>query len=228
MQAQLIQAEKLSALGRLAASLAHEINNPLQALRSGLALLLNRPLDAEKRQRYIAVANREVERLIGIVERMLDFYRPSAEQQEPTDINAILEEVLTLAGKKLQHSKVSTQTKLAADLPLVRAVASQIQQVFLDLLLNAVEAMPNGGRLTISTGLSSDRREALVVFADTGDGIPKEEISRVFEPFYTTKLKGTGLGLAISYGIVCCRWSPPPLESTQSSSTPPLPRAPPR
>jgi two-component system NtrC family sensor kinase len=202
IQAQLIQAEKLSALGRLAASLAHEINNPLQALRSGLALLLNRPLDAEKRQRYIAVANREVERLIGIVERMLGFYRPSAEQQEPTDINAILEEVLALAGKKLQHSKISTQTELAAGLPPVRAVASQIHQVFLNLLLNAIEAMPDGGRLTITTGLSSDRREALIAFADTGQGIPHEEISRVFEPFYTTKLKGTGLGLAISYGIV--------------------------
>jgi two-component system NtrC family sensor kinase len=202
IQAQLIQAEKLSALGRLAASLAHEINNPLQALRSGLALLLNRPLDAEKRQRYIAVANREVERLIGIVERMLDFYRPSAEQQEATDINAILEEVLALASKKLQHSKVSTQTKLAADLPPVRAVTSQIHQVFLNLLLNAIEAMPDGGRLTITTGLSPDRREALIAFDDTGQGISQEEISRVFEPFYTTKLKGTGLGLAISYGIV--------------------------
>lgn len=202
MQAQLIQAEKLSALGRLAASLAHEINNPLQALRSGLALLLNRPLDAEKRQRYIAVANREVERLIGIVERMLDFYRPSAEQQELTDINAILEEVLALAGKKLQHSKVSTQTKLSADLPLVRGVTSQIKQVFLNLLLNAIEAMPDGGKLTITTGFSPDRREVQIAFADTGHGIPEGEISKIFEPFYTTKLKGTGLGLAISYGIV--------------------------
>jgi two-component system NtrC family sensor kinase len=202
IQAQLIQAEKLSALGRLAASLAHEINNPLQALRSGLALLLNRPLDAEKRQRYIAVANREVERLIGIVERMLDFYRPSPEQREPTDINAILKEVLALAGKKLQHGKVSTQTELAADLPSVGAVASQIQQVFLNLLLNAIESMPDGGRLKITTGLSPDRREALIAFADTGHGITEEEIPKVFEPFYTTKLKGTGLGLAISYGIV--------------------------
>jgi two-component system NtrC family sensor kinase len=202
IQAQLTQAEKLSALGRLAASLAHEINNPLQALRSGLTLLLNRPLHAEKRQRYIAVASREVERLIGIVERMLDFYRPSPEQREPTDINAILKEVLALAGKKLQHSKVSARTKLAADLPPVKAVASQIQQVFLNLLLNAIEAMPDGGQLTITTRLSPDRREVLAAFADTGYGIPEKEISKVFEPFYTTKLKGTGLGLAISYGIV--------------------------
>jgi two-component system NtrC family sensor kinase len=143
-----------------------------------------------------------VERLIGIVERMLDFYRPSPEQRELTDINAIMEEVLALAGKKLQHSKVSTQTKLAANLPPIKAVASQIQQVFLNLILNAIEAMPDGGQLTITTELSSDHRETLIAFADSGHGIPEEEISKVFEPFYTTKLKGTGLGLAISYGIV--------------------------
>ncbi|HFD39977.1 MAG TPA: PAS domain-containing protein, partial [Anaerolineae bacterium] len=201
-QDRLIQTEKLAALGRLAASLAHEINNPLQALRSGLGLLLKGAQD-EKQQQYLQVADREVERLIDITTRMLNFYRPSAERQrEPLDVNEALDEVLTLTGKQLQHKGVALVRRLEPDLPLVEAVSDQLRQVFLNIVLNALDAMPQGGTLTVASGVNRDAGEVRVSFTDTGNGIPAENIPRIFEPLFSTKPRGTGLGLAISYGII--------------------------
>ncbi len=202
LQTQLIQSEKLAALGQLAASLAHEINNPLQALRSGLRLLTGRSLKEEKRQHYLQVVQAEVERLVGIVERMLNFYRPSGERPQPTDINTIVEETLALAGKQLQHSRVTVSYRLGRQLPLVNAADGQIKQVFLNIILNALAAMPNGGDLVIETGWDDRRREVWTMFVDTGEGIPAEKLERIWEPFYTSKTRGTGLGLAISRNIV--------------------------
>jgi signal transduction histidine kinase len=201
-QAQLIHSEKMAAMGRLTASLAHEINNPLQVLRSGFRLLLNRQVNEEKRLQYLQAANRQTERLIGIVERMLDFYRPSSEQMKKTDVNAVLEETLLLCGKKLEHGGVQVCRELAPDLPPVEAVADQLEQVFLNLMLNALEAMPDGGQLTVQTRADLARGEVRIAFIDTGVGIREEEIDRLTEPFYTTRPEGSGLGLPISYGIV--------------------------
>jgi len=202
LQAQLVQTEKLAALGRLTASLAHEINNPLQALRSGLRLLLHRPLSKAKRQQYLTIADQEVERLIGIVERMLNFYRPNGSDHQPTVINSVVEEVLALVDKQLQHSHVNLSRDLAPDLPQVKAAADQLKQVFLNLILNAIEAMPDGGDLEVTTCFVAAKNEVQVRFTDTGQGIPPEAMNRLFEPFYTSKAQGTGLGLSISYGII--------------------------
>ena len=199
---QWMQSEKLAAMGRLAASLAHEINNPLQALRSGLSLLMGRPLSEEKRRQYLEIAHREVERLITIVEQILNFSRPSAEQRERTDINALLKETLALAGKQLQHARVTVRHQLAPKLPPVEVVAGQIKQVFLNIILNALDAMPDGGELTVATGWDRDRRAVWIAFTDNGVGIPAEDISHIFEPFFTRKPGGTGLGLTISYSII--------------------------
>jgi PAS domain S-box-containing protein len=200
-QEHLIQSEKLTALGRLAASLAHEINNPLQALSSGLRLLKRAALAEEKRQQYIDVASREVDRLIGIVERMLGFYRPSADRSRPTDLHDLLNEILALAAKKIEHSRVTVERQWADDVPRIHAVANRLKQVFLNLILNALAAMPDGGTLTISTFVQDENRVA-VRFTDTGCGIEPQHIDRIFEPFYTTKINGTGLGLSISYSII--------------------------
>lgn len=201
-QEQLLQSEKLAALGRLAASLAHEINNPLQALSSGLRLL-NRPtLDEEKRKQYLAIAGREVERLIGIAERMVGFYRPTVDAAASADVHALLDEMLALAGKELEHGKVDIRREWADHLPVIHAIANQLKQVFLNLILNAAQAMPDGGTLTISTGRAEDDSTIYVCFADTGHGIAPEHSDRIFEPFYTTREQGTGLGLSISYNIV--------------------------
>jgi signal transduction histidine kinase len=139
--------------------------------------------------------------LTAIVTRTLDFYRPSRGVAVPTQVNDVVESVLALAGKKLQHSKVKVQRKLAPDLPPIQAVTDQITQVFLNLVINAAEAMaPAGGELTISS--ICEDNWIRVGFSDTGPGIAVEEADKIFEPFYTTKATGTGLGLSISYGII--------------------------
>jgi two-component system NtrC family sensor kinase len=201
-QAQLVQAEKMAAIGRLAASIAHEINNPLQSIHNSLHLSLHDGLGEDKRLRYLGMAQAEVQRLIEIVQRMLDFYRPSRGGMVPTDVNGIVENVLALAQKRLQHGGVRVHTYLAPDLPLVPMVSDQITQVFLNIVINAVEAMPSGGDLRLETVLSEDGEWVLAYFHDTGPGMSSEQIAHLFEPFYTTKPDGTGLGLAISYGIV--------------------------
>ncbi len=199
-QEQLIQAEKLAATGRLAASIAHEINNPLQAIHNCLHLITHRRLDDEKEKYYLHMAQEEVQRLMGIVQRTLDFYRPSKGREVPTEINALIESVLALANKRLEHGKVRVQRRFSPGLPKLQVVADQITQVFLNLVINAVEAMPQGGNLTIAT--LQDNGQMRIRFSDAGPGINPEEAKKIFEPFYTTKRSGTGLGLAVSYGIV--------------------------
>jgi len=201
-QAQLVQAEKMAAIGRLAASIAHEINNPLQAIHNSLHLSLHEGVGDDKRLQYVNMAQAEVQRLIEIVQRMLDFYRPSRGGIVPTDVSSIVENVLALAHKRLQHGGVHVHTRLNPDLPLVPMVADQITQVFLNIVINAIEAMPAGGDLQLEMMPSEDGEWVLAYFRDTGPGMSAEQITNLFEPFYTTKPNGTGLGLAISYGIV--------------------------
>jgi two-component system NtrC family sensor kinase len=206
-QAQLVQAEKLAAMGRLTASIAHELNNPLQAVQNCLHLTLNRKLDKVKQHRYLTLAQEEVERLIDIVLRMLDFYRPSRGQRAPTDVNALIENVLALTAKRLQRNNVTVYRQLAHGLSPVYMVADQIKQVCLNLVINAIEAMPNGGELIVTSRLEDGATEQgegwlRISFADNGTGLSAEELQHIFEPFYTTKSRGTGLGLSVSYGIV--------------------------
>jgi two-component system NtrC family sensor kinase len=200
-QAQLVQAEKMAAIGRLAASVAHEINNPLQAIHNTLHLSRQEKLGAEKRREYLEMAESEVKRLISIVQRMLDFYRPSKGGVALVDVNEVVENVLKLAAKKMQHSGVAVSADLG-ELPPAELVQDQIAQVFLNLAINATEAMPGGGELSVQTMLSDDGESVLVKFSDGGEGMSAEQVANLFEPFYTTKQNGTGLGLAISYGIV--------------------------
>ncbi|MDY6877678.1 MAG: response regulator [Chloroflexota bacterium] len=201
-QAQLVQVEKMAAIGRLAASIAHEINNPLQAIHNSLHLSLHERVDDDKRWQYLSMAQAEVQRLIEIVQRMLDFYRPSRGGVVPTDVNSVVENVLALAHKRLQHGDVRVHTHLTLDLPFIPMVSDQITQVFLNIVINAIDALPSGGDLRLETMLSKDGEWVLIRFHDTGPGMSPEQISSLFEPFYTTKTTGTGLGLAISYGIV--------------------------
>ena len=201
-QAQLVQAERLAAMGRLAASIAHEINNPLQAIHNCLHLTLRKPLDEEKKTRYLSMAQEEVERLITILQRMLEFYRPSKEGMAPTDVYVIIENVLALSSKRLQRGKITVTKKLTPDLPTIHAVSDQLKQVFLNIVINAIEAMPQGGELCIETKLSEDGDELSVAFTDTGVGLSEKEQENIFEPFFTTKAMGTGLGLSVSYGII--------------------------
>jgi two-component system NtrC family sensor kinase len=212
-QAQLVQVEKMAALGRLVASIAHEINNPLQAMQGSLELAAeelqgnHRP---DKLTRYLRVANSEIERLATIVHRLRDFYRPAREGLLPTDVNAVLQSVLELAGKQLQHSHVTVEWAGADALPMIQANPDYLKQVFLNLVLNAIDAMSEqGGTLSVRTTLDQmpgrtgpPLPAVRIEFSDTGDGIPPEMLPHIFEPFVTTKKTGTGLGLSISYGLI--------------------------
>jgi two-component system NtrC family sensor kinase len=201
-QAQLVQAEKLAAMGRLTASIAHEINNPLQGVQNCLHLILHRNLNAAKRQQYLTMAESEVQRLIDTVQGMLDFYRPSPNQHHVTDIHQAIEDVLTLANKRIERGQVRIVRAYDPALPPINAAENQLKQVFLNLVINAVEAMPKGGELAIHTSVSPDQEWLSIVFQDQGVGLSRQARLHLFEPFYTTKSKGTGLGLSISYGIV--------------------------
>lgn len=202
LRAQLIQSEKMAATGRLAASIAHEINNPLQAL-SGCIDLAQATADPDKVRRYLTMASGELERLAGIVRRMIDFYRPSRAERAQLDVRALMEDVLLLSGKRLQHAHVNVTTEWQPDLPLISGVADQLKQVFLNFILNAVEAMPQGGRLDIrGQTLEDGGKWVIVSIADNGAGIPPQDLDKIFEPFFTTKSTGTGLGLAVCHSII--------------------------
>lgn len=199
-QAQLVRAEKLAALGTLAAGVAHEVNNPLQPLLTNLEMALedldaNRPVDRE----LLEFAEQDVQRIQRIVSRLLDFARPGQSALEPISVDEIINEVLILAGKQLQHARVRVHTQLQSS-HLVNGSADQLKQVFLNLVVNAMEAMPDGGQLYVYSAESDE--EVLITVRDTGSGISHDRIPQVFDPFFTTKADGTGLGLSVSYGII--------------------------
>jgi len=198
---QLVQSDKLAATGRLAASLAHEINNPLQAIHNSLQLMLDFPLEIKEQREYLQIADEEIQRLMGMVTSILEFARPPRREMEPTDVNSIIDRVLTLAAKYLQHRDVSVQRNLAPDLPSIVAAPDELEQVVINLVLNAVDAMPDGGAVSVSSAVADDGRVALK-FRDTGHGIEEAHLERIFEPFFSTREKGTGLGLAISRNVV--------------------------
>jgi len=199
-QQALIRAEKMAAAGRLTASIAHEINNPLQAVQNCLHLATRGELTEKKRREYLDLAKIELNRLMTTVQRMLDYYRPGAVEPQRVDLVASLRHVVNLLLPQLQTRGIRVNTGFSSKLTPVLAVSSQLEQVFLNLILNAYDAMPEGGELRISARPVKDTAE--ILFQDTGPGITEEMRGRIFEPFVSTKQGGTGLGLSVSYGIV--------------------------
>jgi signal transduction histidine kinase/DNA-binding response OmpR family regulator len=214
---QLWQSAKLAATGRLAASWAHEINNPLQAVHSCLQLAIHFDLSPEKQAEYIGMACEEVERMIDIVTRILDFARPSPGDLELTNINRVISKVLRLSSKHMAHNHWEVQQNLASDIPEVQAIPDQINQLFLNIVLNAFDAMPNGGKLHITTSHQKDW--VLVRLKDTGIGMNSEVLDHIFEPFFTTKTGASGLGLSLSYGIVSRHGGHIEVESNEGQGT---------
>ncbi|MBN1889725.1 MAG: response regulator [Thermoflexales bacterium] len=203
MQARLMHADRLSALGQLAASVAHEINNPLQSVIGCLALAQEALVEeGEDAGEYLKVAREEVRRIARIVARMRDLYRPESGKRELTDLNALVEHVLDLSRKRCQESRIILEWRPAESLPSLELASDQIKQVLLNLMLNAIDAMPGGGCLEVSTVHTPDPPGVRVVFRDNGVGIPPEVLPHIFETFYSTKPEGSGLGLAISLNIV--------------------------
>jgi PAS domain S-box-containing protein len=200
MEEHLLRTERLTAMGRLAAALAHEINNPLQAIANGLELALDFPLPEEERLEYLQAARLQVQRLKALAESVLYFARPPRVERHPILVAGVVHDALALASKQPGYSDIRVRLELPESLPPVLASSSQLAQVFLNIILNAIEAMPNGGELSISARVVGKQVE--VAFADSGPGISPEAMARMFEPFFTTKEDGVGLGLAISHSII--------------------------
>jgi two-component system NtrC family sensor kinase len=205
-QAQLIQREKLASLGKLSASIAHEINNPLAGILTFSKLMVRTmeegPLGeagrAESVQR-LKLIQRETERCTAIVRNLLDFARQRPPDLRDVDIRAALDESLALVDHQVQMQGIALETQLDSH-PVARADFGQLRQAFVNVMLNACDAMGKGGRLTVRC--RAEAGEAVVSIADTGSGISEQDLPRIFDPFFTTKEKGTGLGLSVVYGIV--------------------------
>jgi two-component system NtrC family sensor kinase len=199
---QLAHTEKMAAVGTLAAGVAHEVNNPLGGVLTCLENLRVNPSDEEMRSRYLALIQSGVERIQRTVANLLDFSRQRPLHLEPVSLNQSLHHVVDLAAYQLRKGRVEVRFALHAGDPQVTADRSQMEQLFLNLVLNALQAMPEGGTLTLHTNISDG--QALVEVRDTGEGIAPEIRDRIFDPFFTTRGVGggTGLGLAVSDSIV--------------------------
>jgi two-component system NtrC family sensor kinase len=204
MQAHLIQQEKLASLGKLAAGIAHEINNPLGGILIYSHLLLEDTKKEDPQYQNLEKIVKETTRCRDIVKGLLQFARPKEPDVTQIDINATLDNALSLLESQAIFQNVTIKKKYADELPPVVADRSQLQQVFINIILNAVDAMDSKGILTLKTAISEGEPFIKVSISDTGQGIKKGDRSRLFEPFFTTKEVGvgTGLGLAICYSII--------------------------
>ena len=209
VQEQLVQTGKLASVGQFTAGIAHEINNPLGGTLNCVRRLLSSPQIRGEERQYLELTLKGLGRIESIIRQLLTFSDQRKFDLGPTDIDEVIEESLALTEHRCREQKVKIEKRLAGSLPAVSADASQIQQVFMNVIKNALDAMPTGGRLNINSTCQAGEEERSgrsvnIEFADTGPGIKKKEIARIFEPFFTRKDvgKGVGLGLWVSYGII--------------------------
>jgi two-component system NtrC family sensor kinase len=202
----LAQAQKLKAVGTLTAGVAHELNNPINNIMLTASALRDEyeEVSGEERLDMLNDLVTQSERAQRIVRNLLDFARQGEMEAGAHQVQDIIEDTLRLATNQIKLAKVKVKGELDPNLPPIYGDQQQLKQVFLNLVLNALDAMPNGGTLTISCNNTKDREYVCVEVTDTGIGIPKHKISDIFSPFFTTKSgsKGTGLGLAVSRGII--------------------------
>ncbi len=202
LERRLVQADKLSSIGLLAAGVAHEVNTPLAVISTYAQMLAKQVSGDETKSKMLEKIAKQTFRASEIVNGLLNFSRTSSTEFENLDLNRVIRETLNLIDHQLQKAGVRVNADLEPTLPAIRGNAGKMQQVFLNLFLNARDAMANGGMLTVRTWSEDGLAHAEV--SDTGQGIPQEYLSRIYDPFFTTKpaKKGTGLGLSVTYGIV--------------------------
>jgi PAS domain S-box-containing protein len=210
-QAKYLHQDKMVSLGKLAASVVHEINNPLAGVLNYIRLMskiLGRNAlaaeDIKRFQKYLDIMGSEIKRSSDIVSNLLAFSRKSKLEFSDVDVNNVLQRSILLSNHKLMLSNIQIQNQLSPDVPKVVGDFNQLQQCILNLIFNAADAMPDGGYITIESTCSPDRRLVQIKVADTGRGIAKENLTKIFDPFFSTKQEGKGLGLGLSvvYGII--------------------------
>ncbi len=202
-QEQLLQSEKLAAMGRLTSQIAHELNNPIYGIMNTLELLKTEIPPGNKRRRLLDMSLSETVRVTDMLRKMLSFSKPDQEARAAVDINTILDEILLLYEKQLWEHSIKVAHSFADNIGLVWASKNQLRQVFLNLIANARDAMPEGGRLTVAT--EGDDYFVHITISDNGLGIKEEHLDLIFETFFTTKtdsVKGVGLGLSVCYGFI--------------------------
>ncbi len=193
--------DQLRAIATLASGMAHEIKNPLTAIKTFTDYLPEKSGDPEFIRRFTKVVGSEVEKIDSIVRDVLEFSKPSPPKLEQMIVKTVICDTLDLLNNAFLNQKITVKTEFGESVPPILADHKQVRQVFLNLFLNAAQAMPEGGTLTVTSSLTRDTRLEISIH-DTGQGIPKEDLDKIFEPFFTTKETGTGLGLSIVSGII--------------------------
>ncbi len=201
-QQRLIRSERLAVAGQMAASLAHEIGTPLNAISGHLQLLARDHPEAPDTQRRVQIITKQLEFIIGIVRRLLEWTHKKQLRFKPADLNLLMREILSLVSPALEQHAIAVSTDLADGLPPILLDRDSLNQVILNLINNSLDAMPDGGRLEISTWLDDEDHSAELIFRDTGTGIDPGELEYIFEPMWTTKPSGSGFGLAIAREII--------------------------
>ena len=216
---QLIHAERLAATGRLGASVAHEINNPLQAIENFISLVMENIDNESQDKRYLILAQEGIDRIAKIVRQLLTFHHPETARVDLIDINDTVEKVLGLTNNQLSINKIRVTKELSSSQPKIHGSSQQMHQVLLNLILNAQDAMLDGGELRIKTENSGET--ASIFIKDTGVGMSEDVLAHIFEPFFTTKKKkmGTGLGLSVSHGIIRAHGGDIHVESKEGEGT---------
>jgi two-component system NtrC family sensor kinase len=210
-QARILHQDKMMALGRLAASVVHEINNPLSGILNYLRLMMRivqqGPLSDDRREkfdRYLHLVESETWRCSQIVSSLLDFSRRSPPSFGQVNLDELIRRCMLLSQHKLELSRIRLETNIQPDLPAVHGDFNQLQQCIINLIFNAIDAMPDGGMLTLNADYDSASKTVVITVKDSGPGIPAENLPSIFEPFFTTKHEGHGLGLGLStvFGII--------------------------
>jgi signal transduction histidine kinase len=216
LELQIRRSDRLASLGTLSAGMAHEIKNPLVSIKTFAQLLPERYQDSDFRDTFSNLIGHEIDRIDSLVNQLLRFARPAKPVLKPMHVHDVLEKSLQLVGHRLYQKEIKLTRSWEADVDTIRADADQLEQVFLNFFLNAMDAMNRGGELQVTTeiqaatewvtaisGTNGDSHEILrVSICDDGEGIRKEDIPHVFDPFFTTKDYGTGLGLSVVHGII--------------------------
>lgn len=197
-----LQTEKMSALGRLAAGIAHEINNPLAGILLFSTNLRKKVQEQGPLKEGLDVIIREAIRCKTIIQELLEFSRNREPRMVPSDINEIIKKALSILENEFRLQRIQVSKNLTTQIEKISLDENQVEQVLVNILLNAIQATPGQGKITVKSDMNSKRNIVKVVISDTGCGIAPQHLSKIFEPFFSTKEKGTGLGLAVSYGIV--------------------------